>query len=125
MSNEIKNKFFDYITELVNNDVLVKTTRSSYVTYYDLNGRKITGYPTFSKIISDTNIRNNLLWIELQEYKKHIRKDIKVFISGLLDWIVINKRNRQQVIKWIDRHIKREQGINDPYDSDSDDDDDE
>jgi len=125
MSNETKNEFFDYITGLVNDDVLVKTTRSSYVTYYDLNGKKITGYSTFSKIISDTKVRHHPLWIELQQYKKHVKKDIKIFISSLLDWIVINKRNRRQVIKWIDRHIKREQGINDPYESDSDDDEDE
>jgi hypothetical protein len=125
MSNETKNEFFDYITGLVNDDVLVKTTRSSYVTYYDLNGKKITGYSTFSKIISDTKVRHYPLWIELQQYKKHVKKDIKIFISSLLDWIVINKRNRRQVIKWIDRHIKQEQGINDPYESDSDDDEDE
>jgi len=120
MSNEIMNEFFDYITELVDNDVLVKTTRSSYVTYYNLNGRKITGYPTFSKIITDTKVRNYPLWIEIQVIKKTFDRDIKFFISRLIDMIVIKKINRRKFIRWLDTLINHAN-----YSDDDDDDDDD
>jgi hypothetical protein len=120
MSVETMNEFFDYITGLVNDDVLVKTARSSYATYYDLNGRKVTGYPTFSKFITDTKIRNNALWIEIQVIKKTFDRDIKFFISRLIDMIVIKKINRRKFIRWLDTFINHAN-----YSDDDDDDDDE
>jgi hypothetical protein len=117
MSNEIMNEFFDYITGLVNDDVLVKTARSSYVTYY-LNGRKVTGYPSFSKIITDTKIRHNALWMEIQVIKKRFDRDIKFFISRLIHMIVIKKINRRKFIRWLDTFINHANYSDDDDDED-------
>lgn len=100
MTPETMNEFIDYITDLNNDDAFDPHPkyRTPYVIYHDLNDMKTTGRRTIPKIISDMKVKNKLLWLKLKEYANHIDCDIKYFIINLLRWIVLERKEKDEVL---------------------------